>query len=293
MRSVAIVAMGTSNQEWLRRVYRGDTPEFFERVINERFASVGVQFTQQEAGLLQQIASSAGRRALVNEVGPPFDQVWAINHMGKLLKNVDLIVAMDDLRRESARYDSMLTGDVPVLTSKAYPEFNCIEYPIREVVEFLHTSHTERCTAKIFDMLDQTTARIPKHVREQIMEWAQNDTHRSFIGTYIRNSVTAAVVFAAFLGFERISLFGADFYYDDNNARSEEARANCEFWMGFCHALGIKLEVARGSTTLDMNKPQKIYGYAEQPSLPFDANREYVPDGNGWKITGSPKASEE
>lgn len=257
MKSVAIVAMGGSNQAWFKRCYRGDSTEYFEKVAmdNIKAALNGFQIAPEEENLLRSIAQKAGQRKLKEEMGPDFDEVWAINHMGKVIQDVDLIIAMDDLRVEKERYGSMLTGDIPVLTSKYYEEFNCIEYPIREIVNEL------------------------------------NPKDSSYLGTYLRNSVTFAVAYAIHMKFDRISLFGCDFYVE-GGARSEEARANCEFWLGYAHAKGIKIEVSEGSTTLDMNKVQKLYGYAEQPTLPFDKDNDLEWNGKGWTIVPTETTSE-
>lgn len=249
MRSVAIVAMGASNQEWFRRCYRGDSSDFFRKTLMDNFGMAlrGYQIDPEEENILRVIAMKAGERKLLQEIGPPFDEVWAINHMGKMLKDVDLIIAMDDLKEEQERYEGMLNGETPILTSKYYEEFNCIEFPLRDVINDLHSDGV------------------------------------SYMGMYFRNSVSYAVAYAIYKKFDRISLFGCDFYYD-NAIKSEEARANCEFWLGFAHARGIKIEVSKGSTTLDMNKPQKLYGYAEQPQLPFDKEQDLIWTGKGWTL---------
>ena len=298
MKSVAIVAMGTSNQVWLKRSYRGDSSDFFTKVIAERFqkcvSDIGV--TQQEAAVLKGISKTLAKRKMVQEVGLPFDQVWGINHIGKVLRKSEkpgdggltLIIAMDDLRKEKERYGDMLTGDIPIMTSKAYPEFpKSIEYPIRDIVKFLHKPVAEHACDQMIKILEESKARVSKETIQSIRDWAHNSSTISFMGDYIRNSVTAAVILAAYTGFGRIALYGADFYYDENSGKSEQARANCEFWMGFCHALGIKLEVAIGSTTLDMNKPRGLYGYAEQPPLPFNDTQDFIPDGRGYRLVSS------
>ena len=298
MKSVAIIAMGTSNQVWLRRSYRGDSPDFFAKVFVERFGQcvkdVGV--SPQEVSVLKGISQTLAKRKMIQEVGPPFDQVWGINHIGKVLRKsekpgdggLSLIIAMDDLRHEKERYGEMLTGDIPIMTSKAYPEFpKSIEYPIRDIVKFLHKPVAEHAADKIITMLEASKSRVSKQTIQSIRDWAHNSSTISFMGDYIRNSVTAAVILAAYTGFDRIALYGADFYYDEDNGRSEQARANCEFWMGFCHALGIKLEVATGSTTLDMNKNRGLYGYAEQPPLPFNDTQDFIPDGRGYKLVSN------
>ena len=267
--SVAIVAMGVSNQGWLKRMYNGDDPRFFSHVIRERFkecfptpevvkkrldqffpdipmsdqekeALTNLAHPPEHQEALDKLSQALGMRKTIAEIGEPFDQIWAINHMGKVLKKVDMIFAMDDLRREFPRYNDMLTGEVPVMTSKAYPEFNCLEYPIDEVAEDIG--------------------------------WV-----------YFTNTVVYAVAYAIYKGFKRISLFGCDFHYD-HGGRSEQARANCEFMLGVAHARGIKIEVAAGSTTMDQNKTMQLYGYAEQPEIKKSDGSSLKFDGKKWNV---------
>ena len=243
MKSVAIVAMGTTNQEWFRRCYSGDNTKLNARIVKEQMlvALRGHQLSPQDVALVNQLCGTLGKRYTDRILGQPFDQVWAINHMGKLIKEVDLIFAMDDLKKEEDRYNTMLTGDVPIMTSTVYPEYNCIEYPLNDVL----------------------------HDLGQL---------------YFKNTIAYAMAYAIHKKFERIGLFGCDFYYEDNSARSEQARANCEFWMGVAHARGIKLEVSKGSTTMDMNKVNLLYGYAKQPVVKYDDKHNLEFNGKQWLL---------
>lgn len=165
--SVAIIAMGPSKESWFKRAYRGDDPAFYAHVFRQRlqqlvppeqvlhnnmvrgFADVNLTPEQQawldgmakaftpdldQQKMIDDFADILGRQATIDEVGEPYDQVWGINHMGKLLKDLDMIFAMDDLRHERFRYGDMLTGDVPIMTCTKYDEYNCIEYPLSEVI---------------------------------------------------------------------------------------------------------------------------------------------------------------
>lgn len=165
--SVAIVAMGPSKEAWFKRAYRGDDPAFYAHVFRQRLGQLvpseqdmhnnmvrgfsDVRLTpEQEAWLdgmakafspdldqqkmIADFAEILGKQATIDEVGEHYDHVWGVNHMGKLLKDLDMIFAMDDLRVEQFRYGAMLTGDVPIMTCKAYDEYNSIEYPLSEVV---------------------------------------------------------------------------------------------------------------------------------------------------------------
>jgi len=269
--SVAIVAMGQSNQAWLKRCYNGDNYEYYTSFIKRGFDSIFPDERKMNENLIQMmgnfplddaqkehikaIGSSMtpnpeererindfvrhlGIAATKSEIGEPFDEVWGINHMGKILKNLDMIVCMDDLRREQPRYTDMLLRDIPILTSTAYPEFpTSISYPVSEVV--------------------------------QDIGWM-----------YFTNSVVYAVAYAIHKKFKRISLYGCDFHYPGID-RSEEARANCEFMLGIAHARGITIEVCPGSTTMDMNKKTIFYGYDKQPDVVLP-DRTMKFDGRQW-----------
>lgn len=257
--SVAIVAMGASVLQWMRRSYNGDNPHFFERTIMDRFKQFfgpdyqdlvinglgdmtgKMTFEQrdeffsrlfgtmapgdEQSQKLATLAAEYGQKIMVNEIGEPFDEVWGINHIGKVLQ-VDKIFLMDDLRVEAARYANMLDRiEVPIITSKAYPEFpTSVEFPI-------------------------------------------NDAIKAVGGiVYFTNTIAYTVAYALMLGVERIGMYGCDFMYD-NSWRSEQARANVEFILGIAHERGVKIEICEGSTTMDNHKPGKLYGYAQQPTL--------------------------
>ncbi len=255
--SVAIVAMGASNQSWFKRAYNGDNYDFFGNIMRERFDKLlpskeelrdrlragfkGVPLNEiqekwlddaaesfspdeEQRKVIDQAAWAMGEQVTIAEIGLPYDEVWAINHMGKVLKDVDMIIAMDDLRVEKYRYGDMLTGDIPILTSKAYPEFPAaFEFPVNDAVDDLG--------------------------------WM-----------YFTNSVVYGISYAMLKGVKRIGLYGCDFHYP-GAARSEQARANAEFLLGVAHQRGITIEVPPGSTTMDMHVPTKFYGYAEQPTI--------------------------
>lgn len=275
--SVAIVAMGHSNQAWLRRMYNNNS-EFFAHVVHERLKKLFMDrddlaglirgafadmpemldeaagmaetfsITPEESESLEGFAKHIGEQITTREIGEAYDKVWAINHMGKVLKGVDMIFAMDDLRREKERYNEMLEGDIPIMTSRAYPEFNSLEYPLDAVVEDLG--------------------------------WV-----------YFTNTVIYAIAYAIHKGYKRIGLYGCDFH-DPTNVKSEDARANAEFFLGIAHERGVKLEVAEGSTTMNMHKPQALYGYAEQPIIRAHGMEMHY-NGNTWNVRSIENGTDE
>lgn len=270
--SVAIVAMGPSNQAWFKRLYNNDNPGYFAHEMKLKFAELlkqRVQVNAREGGagpipLLDQKLAEAvalitppeenyaklsamcddmGKIICEEEIGPPFDEVWGINHMGKVLKDVDKLFVMDDLKVQQHRYAEMLDRDVPIITSKAYPEFpTSVSYPLDDVLADIG--------------------------------WL-----------YFTNTVVYAVAYAIHKKFKRIGLFGCDFHYPGVD-QSEQARANCEFLLGIAHQRGIKVEVAKGSTTMDQNKITVMYGYAEQPIIhrPDGLIMEFDYKKKGWSV---------
>lgn len=274
--SVAIVAMGVSNQSWFKRSYNGDNYEFFSNIFKKRFDVMLPQKEELEQRLLEgfkdqpltevqrqwisdaaeqfspddeaqaiidQASDAMGKEATIREIGDPYQEVWAINHMGKVLRDVDMVVLMDDLRVEKHRYAGLLLEDTPILTSKAYPEYPASrEYPINEAVADIG--------------------------------WM-----------YMTNSVVYAVAFAMLRGAKRIGLYGCDFHYP-GAARSEQARANCEFVLGIASERGIKIDIPPGSTTMDMHVNTKFYGYAEQPEITREDGVKLRFNGREWGPVG-------
>jgi hypothetical protein len=85
-----------------------------------------------------QVAEGAGDKSIV------FDEVWGINTVASVLK-ADLIFHMDDVRVQMARaphnpkiaalVDYLYTHQGRVITSRAHPDFPCLEpFPLQEVV---------------------------------------------------------------------------------------------------------------------------------------------------------------
>ena len=71
------------------------------------------------------------------------DYVWAINNAGMWLEDIDLIISMDDLRRDTTFDPEYVKGlterGVPLLTATAYEEYpSTMAYPLKEVLDYLN-----------------------------------------------------------------------------------------------------------------------------------------------------------
>ena len=284
-KSIAIVAMGPSSQAWQKRCYNNDNYEFYADVVRKKMGELAPPMadrykeilreafgktsipdkyddvlsriaddfctTPEQISNLEVVCQEFGRELTVSEIGEPFDEVWGINHMGKYLLKLDRLFVMDDLHREHARYTDMLQRDIPIFTSVAYPEFpTSVTYPISDVVNDLKLVIGGR-------------------------------------GPYLTNSVVAAVAYAVHKKAKRLAIYGADFHYPGID-RSEEARANCEFILGIGHERGLEIEIAPGSTLMNMHKVPVVYGYDRQPNIETPEGT-LVFNGKGWHVAPGTK----
>lgn len=83
------------------------------------------------------IESYAYIKNRMEKLKKPSDDLWAINRMGLILPEVDLIIAMDDRRRVDRDWEGAATKldilEIPTLTSKKYPEYkNSFAFPLEE-----------------------------------------------------------------------------------------------------------------------------------------------------------------
>jgi hypothetical protein len=168
--------------------------------------------------------------------------------MGGELKDVDMIFAMDDMRKNGSHWPRSVERDVPLMTSAVYPEFErAIRYPIEDVIS-------------------------------------------EFGRIYYRNTVSYALAYAIYKGYKRVGVFGVDFFAQED--KWIERGLGCfTYWAGVAHERGVLLDVAQGSATMDMDKPNTLYGYAEQPELILkDGVAKF--DGKQWSFHGVQEAGE-
>lgn len=224
--SVAVVAMGQSSIEWFARHYRHGSQATYADKLNHGFAGLTEEYhlnAEQVEGL-QGIAHDISVTQAERDMGPQYDEVWAISHMGGELLEVDMIFAMDDMRLKGSHWPRSVNREVPLMTSTVYPEFErAVRYPIEDVVEDFGT-------------------------------------------IYFKNTASYALAYAIHKGYKRVGCFGIDFFYQ-NSKLTERGMGCFTYWAGRAHERGVSLDIAHGSATMDMDQPNKLYGYAVQPEL--------------------------
>ncbi len=176
------------------------------------------------------LGNSQGYFSMSVSNGKEYDEVWVINSMMAPLKH-DRVFMMDPPSRfldtESAGLQtSVLRRELP---SHPGPVYTC-----------------------------QLDARVPGAVLYPL-----KDVVKKTGLCYFNNTVAYAIAFAAYNEVSHIYLYGVDFSYKKNVYFAEAGRACTEFWLAYCVANGIKIEVAASSSLLDTNVPpeQRLYGY--------------------------------
>jgi hypothetical protein len=81
---------------------------------------------------------------------------------------------------------------------------------------------------------------------------------------YFANSVPYILAYALFVGVKRLVLWGAD-YNHESLKRREDDRANAEYWVGYCRAKGMHIQVPADTTLLNTNRGPELYGYRDPP----------------------------
>ena len=201
----------------------------------------------------------------VHMIGAQFERptkyVWAIDNSGMWFHDIDLIVAMDDFRRDAKtkpvnhrKYvDALTNRGVPIITSTAYKEYPCLEeYPLAEVLEYL--------------------GRKP---------WEHHP---------LDNSINYAIALAMYRGMKQIRLVGVEFvpphkpsaleyarevakdkygavpdwfkYYMKPALRTpgEPGESNCTWLLEFAMARGISIGLQYGTTLMGLDIPVFYYG---------------------------------
>jgi hypothetical protein len=189
---------------------------------------------------------------------PNPDETWAINKGIRTIGS-DMAFVLDDLegeRRQSAQYaDDLLAyaKNKPIITSElmdcerpTWPG-KIHNYPLTEVMDHIGEGLVEK-------------QGIKNPTRRQIRDAG---THA---GYYMHNSVPMILAYALFIGVREIRLYGADYTIRASD-NMEENRPNCEYWVGFLRAWGVRVRVPGGTTLLNTDQNKRIYGYARVPVL--------------------------
>jgi len=163
--------------------------------------------------------------------GHEFDEVWAINAMAGIARQVDKTFMLDPASRFLDTDDA---GSQTHLMKKVLKEHPGPIY-----------------TCELDDRCDN------------LVEFPLLDVVKETGSSYLNNTVAFAVAFAMYNRVGRINMFGVDFTYKGNLHFAEAGRACVEFWLSKCISAGIVVSVAPRSGLLDTDLPiqEKIYGY--------------------------------
>ena len=163
--------------------------------------------------------------------GHEFDEVWAINAMAGIARQVDKTFMLDPASRFLDTDDA---GSQTHLMKKVLKEHPGPIY-----------------TCELDDRCDN------------LVEFPLLDVVKETGSSYLNNTVAFAVAFAMYNRVGRINMFGVDFTYKGNLHFAEAGRACVEFWLSICISAGIVVSVAPRSGLLDTDLPiqEKIYGY--------------------------------
>jgi hypothetical protein len=157
-----------------------------------------------------------------------FDEYWTLN-TGTYYFRHDLTFVMDHLSGEAHKFphyaEFLKKHDKPIITSDDY---------------------------------EQT---IPHAIPYPIKEIKE---HVGQANWYFHNSVPYILAYAHYIGVKGMAVFGADYDYPDLRRR-EENRANAEYWVGWCRAKGMRVQIVSESTLCNTRGGMWFYGYRNPP----------------------------
>lgn len=168
-----------------------------------------------------------------------YDEVWALNNMGRCFKT-DLLFVMDDYAvfksLDCTLAEFMRNTDVPIITS--VPRTDCptaLAYPLAEV-------------------LSQPNIR-----------------------PYLNHTVAYMLAYAALVpSVKEIYVFGADYIsanqpYDPGKNGQHRARymAAASYWAGYLGARGVDVIATSNSPFLNGDSHENFYGYIIQPNVKY------------------------
>ncbi|KKK79150.1 hypothetical protein LCGC14_2836400 [marine sediment metagenome] len=205
----------------------------------------------------------------ISQIGGQFERptkhVWAINNAGMWFHDIDLIIAMDDFKRDSKthpKYVKALTNrGVPVLTCTAHEEYPSLqEYPTAEVMEYLRVNP---------DFAPHPLDNSCNYALAYAMYLGMTEIH--LYGFEFRAAMTKkAYIEAQKYAMERYGRvpewFG--FYMKEWLPRpGEPGEESCHWLLGLCHGRGIKIRCSEDTTLLSASLPKFFYGFQDQPDL--------------------------
>jgi hypothetical protein len=170
------------------------------------------------------VKALGGRHAFCNEV-------WGINALGDVLA-CDKVFHMDDvrvqMRRAEARPKSNIANMVKWMRTYPGPVYTCRLHP-----DF-----------------------------PGLVEYPLEDVINSTGEMYFNNTAAYALAYAIHYGATTISIFGCDYSYEHSH-HAEKGRACLEFWIAIAKRRGIKINLPRNTSLLDVYDGEAFYGYSD------------------------------
>lgn len=211
---------------------------------------------------------------------PAPDEVWTLNKGIRTVKS-DLAFVLDDLegeRRKSARYAdeiiayaqerNVITSELASVERPTWPGL-FHDYPLTRILDKLGGEIAYRRYLRRRNVNPNAPLPTAHEARQAGLD----------VVYYLHNSIPMILAYALFIGVHEIRLYGAD--YNVRRADHLEAnRPNCEYWVGFLRALGVRVMVPTTTTLLNTDEQPYIYGYARAPvlgPLPEHAERPVIP----------------
>ena len=195
----------------------------------------------------------------------PTEYIWAINNAGMWLDDIDLIISMDDLRRDitfDPEYVKGLTGrGIPLLTSTAYEEYpSTMDYPLKEVLDYLDIEPGE------IHPLDNSCNYSLAYAMYKGMKEISLVGYE-FRASYSRTTLYEADKFAKEKYGDDVPFWFKYYMKDYMTRASEPGEFGCCYLMGMCKERGIHINLAFGTTLMNADLPVFYYGYQIQPEF--------------------------
>lgn len=204
----------------------------------------------------------------ISRIGGQFERptkhVWAINNAGMWFHDIDLIIAMDDFKRDSKthpKYVKALTNrGVPILTCTAYKQYPAlVEYPIKEVVKALGLGRGP------FPLDNSCNYAIAYAMYTGIKEIHLYGFE--FRKRYTALELEVADIYARNKYGEKVPNWFKYYMKDWIPRAGEPGSEGCHFLLGLCAANKIRVVVRPGTTLMNADLPHFYYGFTKQPVL--------------------------
>lgn len=203
------------------------------------------------------------------------DQVWAINNAGYWIHDIDTIISMDDLERDHTHWTdhvlNMLKRDLPIMTCTAYDKWpQSVAFPIDEYrKEFGQPSEGKKLWFDNSIAYAIALAMLQKHT----------DIHLYGCDFQRTDSLTAGELERRMAKYPDSVPWWFIYHHRDTvreRRSGEPGIENVMYLIGRARERGIRIHIPRGSTLMDMDRQEHLYGFQEQP---------YDKDGNkiGWE----------